>query len=112
MLASISEALARKGLSLENVTTELQHRPRRRSIVRRGSKDNYQYPAAAGGQLEDSDATVDFVVQADCIVTRYLDPNQMQALVDDLSELKQARGKLWLFFRFESPKDGWGGEDS
>jgi predicted amino acid-binding ACT domain protein len=65
MLASISEHLAQRGLSIENVTTEVQ----------RGK----------GGRQ-------DFVVNADCVVTSYMDHEHLQAMLNDLHHLKKELG--------------------
>jgi hypothetical protein len=62
MLASITESLANHGLSLENVTTSVRHNKK---------------------------SGCDFVVDADCTLTRHLDQDQIKAMVDDLNHLKQ-----------------------
>lgn len=72
MLASVAEALSERGLHIESITTNLQHRN----------------AAAASISTEDVD-TVDFVIDADCVVSRYLDQEQMQTLVQDLRHLQE-----------------------
>jgi hypothetical protein len=73
MLASVAEALAERGLHIESITTNLQHR--------HATTTN----AAAAETVDD----VDFVIDADCVVSRYLDQEQMQTLVQDLQHLQQ-----------------------
>jgi hypothetical protein len=65
MLASISESLLEHGLSVENVTTELQI-----------------------GKHQGTD----FVVQADCISTKHMTHDELLSLVGELSEMKQELG--------------------
>lgn len=73
MLASVAEALSERGLHIESITTNLQHR---------------NATAATSSSTEDVD-NVDFVIDADCVVSRYLDQEQMQSLVQDLSHLQE-----------------------
>ena len=63
MLASIAESLVEAGLSVESVTTELQ---------RHGSTDRS-----------------DFVVNADCVTTSYMDKEHIHGMVRDLESLKK-----------------------
>jgi cell division ATPase FtsA len=65
MLASISESLRDHGLSLDNVTTELQ-------------------TSKVHG--------VDFVVQADCVSTKYMTQDEIMNLIHELSQMKQELG--------------------
>lgn len=65
MLASISEKCLDTGLSIENVTTELQK--------------------GAGGRRE-------FVVHADCVASRYMDEDQVVQMAADLGTLKDTLG--------------------
>jgi hypothetical protein len=65
MLAAISEALYKRGLSIENITTD---------VVRRKSGD------------------FDFIINADCTITSYLDAEELLALTRDLSHLKEELG--------------------
>lgn len=65
MLASISESLRDHGLSIENVTTELQ-----RSKIH----------------------GIDFVVQADCVTTKFMTQEEIMNLVGELSHMKQELG--------------------
>ena len=76
MLASVAEALAERGLHIESITTNLQHR--------HATTTN----AAAASNPESVD-DVDFVIDADCVVCRYLNQEQMQSLVHDLQHLQQ-----------------------
>jgi hypothetical protein len=62
LLASISESVAKADLSIENVHT----------AVRRG---------ATGGR--------EFVCELDCVATSYMDHDEIQAMVHNLSALKQ-----------------------
>lgn len=62
LLARLSSALATRGLSIENISTD----------VTRGKDDRR-----------------DFNVSADCVVTSYLDQEQIQAMVDELTKLKE-----------------------
>jgi sporulation-control protein spo0M len=62
MLASISEALFAQGLSVEHVHTSL--RP------------------GAGGRL-------DFVSEIDCVMTSYMDHEEIREMVYNLSKLKE-----------------------
>jgi hypothetical protein len=72
MLASVAEALTARGLHIESITTNLQHR----------QTNNSKQQAIA------DDDDVDFVIDADCVLSRYLDQVQMQALVQDLRHLQ------------------------
>ena len=65
MLASISESIRDHGLSVENVSTELQ-------------------TSKVHG--------VDFVVQADCVATRFMTHDEILSLVGELGNLKQELG--------------------
>ena len=78
MLASVAEALAERGLHIESITTNLQHR--------HATTTN----AAAASNPESVD-DVDFVIDADCVVCRYLNQEQMQSLVHDLQHLQQGK---------------------
>jgi hypothetical protein len=62
LLASISESLFAAGLSVENVHTSL----------RRGKNGRF-----------------DFVLEADCVATRYMDQEHIEAMVHNLSLLKE-----------------------
>jgi hypothetical protein len=62
MLASISESLASKGLSIESIVTDV--------VVGKGGRH-------------------EFVVNADCIATSYMDHDTLSAMVADLGSLKQ-----------------------
>jgi hypothetical protein len=75
MLASVAEALAERGLHIESITTNLQHRNAATSTT-----------AAVSDDVND----VDFVIDADCVVSHYLDQEQMQTLVQDLRHLQEA----------------------
>lgn len=63
MLAAISEKIRDKGLSIENVTTKLQK--------------------GKGGRKE-------FVVDADCVTTYYMDENGVHDMAADLGHLKES----------------------
>jgi hypothetical protein len=65
MLAAISESLCDHGLSIENITTELQ-------------------TSKVHG--------IDFVVQADCVSCRSMSHDEIMSLVGELSEMKQTLG--------------------
>ena len=65
MLAAISQALYDRGLSIENITTD---------VVRRH-----------GGRT-------DFIINADCTITQYMEQEELQALTEELSHLKQELG--------------------
>lgn len=67
MLASISETLVHKGLSIETVSTDLQ---------------------LHGGRGPDRDRR-DFVIEADCVASQPLDQEHVESLVKDLNHLKQ-----------------------
>ncbi|KAL7557490.1 hypothetical protein ACA910_019337 [Epithemia clementina (nom. ined.)] len=67
MLASISETLLAKGLSIETVTTDLHLNTSSRTQPRR-----------------------DFVIEADCVATKSLTSEELQSLVEDLSQIKTA----------------------
>eukprot|EP00527_Entomoneis_sp_CCMP2396_P003509 CAMPEP_0198151686 /NCGR_PEP_ID=MMETSP1443-20131203/56617_1 /TAXON_ID=186043 /ORGANISM="Entomoneis sp., Strain CCMP2396" /LENGTH=435 /DNA_ID=CAMNT_0043817441 /DNA_START=119 /DNA_END=1422 /DNA_ORIENTATION=- len=67
MLASISETLVSKGLSIETVSTNLQLHSRK----------------------GDGRPRHDFVIEADCVATRPLDQEHLESLVEDLNHLKQ-----------------------
>jgi len=62
MLASIAESLVAAGLSVENIHTSLQRRK--------------------GGRI-------DFVCEADCVATSYMDHEDIQDMVHNLSLLKK-----------------------
>jgi ACT domain-containing protein len=62
MLAAISESLADKGLSIESIETDVQ--------VGKNNGHN-------------------FIVNADCIATSYMDQDSVQAMVTDLGSLKE-----------------------
>ena len=63
MLASLSEKITQRGLSLDNVSTELR--------------------MGKGGRR-------DFVIDADCTTSVTLDPTNLQEVVSDLSSLKDS----------------------
>ena len=62
MLAIFSEALAERGLSIENITTDI----------------------ALG-----KDGRREFHINADCVVTSYMDQDELYAVVSDLNHLKE-----------------------
>ncbi len=63
MLASISDTLTKSGLNIENLTTDLQ---------------------------QAKDGTVEFVVTADCVSTRYMSSEQMRDLASSLGAIKDS----------------------
>jgi len=63
MLAAVSEKLTEEGLSIEDVTTQLQ----------RGKSGRN-----------------DFVVEADCVTTKHMDKDRLLELTSSLGSLKQA----------------------
>jgi glycine cleavage system regulatory protein len=63
MLAAVSEALYKRGLNIENITTD---------VVRRGKTNES-----------------DFIINADCTITSYMDAEELLALSRDLSHLKE-----------------------
>lgn len=65
MLAALSESLVDAGLQIEGVTTNLQRHRRKE-----------------GG--------VDFVIEADCVTTDYMDREHLEKLTKDLESLKQS----------------------
>jgi hypothetical protein len=73
MLASVAEALASRGLHIESITTNLQHR---------------HCPPNTSAHEQAQDDDVDFVIDADCVLSRYLDQAQMLTLVQDLRHLQ------------------------
>ena len=75
MLAEISEALVEAGLSVESVTTHLQHR---------GSTDD-----------------IDFVVEADCVTTSYMDREHLEKLAKNIESLKTSLALDTVDFRVQ-----------
>jgi len=62
MLAIFSEALAERGLSIENITTDI---------------------------VRGKDGRKEFHINADCVITSYLDHDELVAVVSDLNHLKE-----------------------
>ena len=73
MLASVSETLLAKGLSIETVTTDLQ-------LHMGGGTDRHRRAPRRRRR--------DFVIEADCVATKPLDDHHLQSLVEDLTHIK------------------------
>ena len=78
MLASISETLLAKGLSIETVTTDLQ----------RHVSGSGEHHVSSSPKLPGRRTRRDFVIEADCVATQHLDKEHVESLVEELTHLK------------------------